>query len=379
MLDNPSNLFVVDLAVLATGQESSPVLYDVYSYSCFFLGTCLQALPDSSGDGVESAKKNDGDGPGVEGFHVSRKMLLGIIDSKIGLTHFTDALKRRVTLESKVLSQSTSTDDHKFHALEHLRSSTFVAFMNLQREAIRKAIYDHYSGCLPTGNDGNAESSALSKIVELQKEEIVRLTSELEATKGFLLFQHCCILVNILFVGGGTAGVSADFQTKNDAPIGDESPTMHGLIESVRLELSESKEKCESLESELVNAAENVISLNSIIDELKNENSQLRESSDRNIEVEQAALSERSQWQEKLIQAGERIEELEREMNSLRQKTLSDAASLLESENLISELKDEVVESRQELSTRDDTISTLKVEVSALEDRIANSTTEKHN
>ena len=138
MLDNPSNLFVVDLAVLAAGEEASPVLYDVYSYSCFFLGTCLQALPDSSGDVTDSAKKDDVDGSGVDGFHVSRKMLLNIIDSKIGLTHFTDALKKRITLDSKLLSHSSSSDEQKLHALEYLRSSTFLAFMNSQREAIRK-------------------------------------------------------------------------------------------------------------------------------------------------------------------------------------------------------------------------------------------------
>lgn len=182
MLENPSNLFVVDLAVLATSEDSSATLHDAHSYACFFLGTCLQALPDVASADVGEA--NGGSSrDGEPAFHVSRKLLLDIIDTKIGLTRFTDVLKRRIALETKLLSHGSQAG-HKQHSLDNLKSVNFLAFMNSQREAIRKAIYDHYSGSLPSGTSNSAESSALTKIIDLQKEEILRLTDEIAGFKG---------------------------------------------------------------------------------------------------------------------------------------------------------------------------------------------------
>ena len=184
MLENPSNLFVVDLAVLATSDDSSAVLYDVYSYACFFLGTCLQSLPDTGASELSA----DCSGEAASSFHVSRKMLLNIIDKKIGLTRFTDVLKRRIALETKLLAPG-ATSEHKLFALEHLKSANFLSFMNSQREAIRKAIYDHYSGSLPeTSSDSRTESTALAKVVELQKDEIARLTEEIENYRSTSMF-----------------------------------------------------------------------------------------------------------------------------------------------------------------------------------------------
>lgn len=359
MLENPSNLFVVDLAVLATGEETSSVLYDMHSYACFFLGTCIQALPDgpskdSSATGKKAAETNDA-------FVVSRKMLLDIIDSKIGLTQFTDVLKRRVSIESRLLIQSTANDEKHRHALEHLKSATFVSFMNSHMEAIRKAIYDHYSGAIPTVSGGNnAESSALSKIIELQKDEINRLVSELAASK----------------VGGDDRSHMS--HRESNAPTVEVVASLEGLIAELKAELNEKRSKCEGFEQDLFNAANEIVTLNSTIEELKLENAQLSNSADLRLQDADAAQIEHSELENKLAAAVEKIAAMEIELNALKQKTFSDAATLMENENVISILQDDLKEAniswKKKYSLSEEEISNLRTELAVLVHRLSKPT-----
>lgn len=348
MLENPSNLFVVDLAVLATGEESSYVLYDVHSYSCFFLGTCLQSLPDTQSVAEGAVRRDEGE----QVFHVSRKMLLDVIDSKIGLTRFTDVLKRRVNMESKLLAQNVNGDNNKHHALELLRSATFLAFMNSQREAIRKAIYDHYSGALPNSGGGNsAESSALAKIVELQKEEIARLAAQIGASND-----------------GNSSTASSRESTEHLA-------SLEGVIVELKAELTEKMASCDRLKSELVDAAESIISLNAANDTLKLQNMELREATSGQEQSSQSLIFERTELLNKLNVAEQQISVLEMEINAVKQKSLSDAASLMEKDDIISNLKDDLTDANKswshKLSIEEAKIRNLQAEIKDLDKRVS--------
>jgi chromosome segregation ATPase len=173
-LENPSNLFISDLAAQCNPDDSK-VVFDVQSYACLFLGSCFQALPDQP-----AATRTD------KAFSISKKALLDIIDSKVGLSRFIDVLKRRLSVDARVISKLPGVlREDPTLVSSYLPTSSFDVFLNAQVDLIKGAIYEFYGATNQldgTGGIGRADGHPhLAEVVRIQKEEIERLNRELSA------------------------------------------------------------------------------------------------------------------------------------------------------------------------------------------------------
>jgi chromosome segregation ATPase len=167
MLEDPSNLFVVELA--SRSSENAGVSQHMQVMCCLFLGCIFESFPKS-------------DSAGSEG--LSRNSVLGMIDSKIGLSRFSDLIKLPTLV--KPARQQNSENGNYFSFSDDPDDIYFVeayeTFYKGQVHAIKKAIYDFYSGC---GDEGveNDNLSAEAKIIKMQTETISELEMELTAIK----------------------------------------------------------------------------------------------------------------------------------------------------------------------------------------------------
>lgn len=157
MLDDPTNLFVLELASPAS--DAAGVTASTQTLCCLFLGSCLLAL--SQDDNSTSSLAPD--------------KFLQAIDSKIGLTRFLDLLKRPMQLGSLAGGRvsATSLRDELFVTV------SFRGFYEDKVEAIRKYIFEHYSG-ISGGNSIGVKASD-NAVVEMQRTRIEELEAQLEA------------------------------------------------------------------------------------------------------------------------------------------------------------------------------------------------------
>lgn len=127
MLEDPSNLFVIDLATSVS--ESKGISKGLQSMACLFMGSAFLSFPllDDSGQKISNNT------------NLSRKSLLTMVDSRIGLTNFTDLLKNPLKI-----SKNDKNIDNLFF------SNGFHKFYSSQVELIRTGIFDYYSS-----NSGN--------------------------------------------------------------------------------------------------------------------------------------------------------------------------------------------------------------------------------
>ena len=92
VLEDPSNLFIVDFATKTSELSGIPIVLQVTS--CLFLGACLQSVSASE------VNVKDDTSNALSTSDISKQSLMAMIDSRIGLTRFTDILRRPLTSDS---------------------------------------------------------------------------------------------------------------------------------------------------------------------------------------------------------------------------------------------------------------------------------------
>ena len=174
MLDDPSNLFVVDLATVTS--ESSGIPSFVQVVSCLYLGTCFEALAASEQESSNNIKNTAGPLSAVKSkstddsiSRLTQKSLLKMIDSRIGLTRFTDILKRPLMPPQK--SGTTSSDSAILFF-----SASFQKFYEERVTAIRHAIFDFYSAGPGGINGGDSQER---QIISIQTQQIANLEKQI--------------------------------------------------------------------------------------------------------------------------------------------------------------------------------------------------------
>lgn len=146
ILDDPANLFVVDLASVAS--ENAGVPLEVQRAACLFLGCCFHTLSSATSANAE---------------HISSDAILRMIDSKIGLTRFNNILRQPVNKQ------------HPIQNSKHFINA-YSDYYEDEVSQIRQTIFDMY-----TGTDGPSNSRE-SQIIQMQKEHIARLEKMLHNT-----------------------------------------------------------------------------------------------------------------------------------------------------------------------------------------------------
>jgi hypothetical protein len=127
MLEDPSNLFVIDLATSVSEAKGIPM--GLQSMACLFLGCAFLSFPL-----LDSTKELELGYGSINNSNLSRKSLLKMVDSRIGLTNFTDLLKNPL----KISKNDKNIDSIFF-------SNGFRNFYSSQVELIRTGIFDYYS------------------------------------------------------------------------------------------------------------------------------------------------------------------------------------------------------------------------------------------
>jgi hypothetical protein len=158
VLEDPSNLFVLDLAT--TASESAGVPPVAQTVSCLFLGCCFLALSDLPDDNGSVA-----DGDGVTDGLIHKRMFIGMIDSRIGLSRFTESLKKAL------LPSQSSTYSQLFV------SEGFKAFYIKQFEAIKNGIISFYAG---SSTSSSLSNSPQQQVIEMQQLRIAELEHALK-------------------------------------------------------------------------------------------------------------------------------------------------------------------------------------------------------
>lgn len=190
LLDDPANLFVVDLATVSS--ESAGISPIVQVASSFFLGCCLQALPEPvEGDSTAAA---DSDGS------ISRRSFLAMIDGKIGLSRFSELLKRPLI----PYRQNFGGINYNTFFI----SKGYRKFYEAQVEIIRGGIYEFYAGSAAAGG----VDSVHQQIIALQNEKITELESKLESLQYNTNDDHNSLVNEPAGVSRASASVTEQLQ-----------------------------------------------------------------------------------------------------------------------------------------------------------------------
>lgn len=150
ILQDPAHFFLLDLCSPTSESYGTPTIVQIIS--CFFLGTCFQALKDPTPGGVN------------EDLNLTQKSFLGMIDNRVGLTRFNEIVRRPL---------SSRTSQGQALASELFVSKGFKSFYINQIELIRSSIFSFYT------NDTTTESP-LAQIINMQKEKILELENNLK-------------------------------------------------------------------------------------------------------------------------------------------------------------------------------------------------------
>lgn len=155
VLENPSNLFVLDLATSASDGAGVPII--VQTVACFFLGIAFLSIKDVTTATTESS--------------LTQRSFLLMIDGRIGLTRFSDILKRPLVLTPASAAVHT----------ELFLSPSFKIFYESKVDLVRRSLFDYYAS---SGNStDNSEKTPEQQIIDLQKNHITELESELKILK----------------------------------------------------------------------------------------------------------------------------------------------------------------------------------------------------
>ena len=161
MLEDPANLFVVDLASLTLVQVAA----------CLFLG-CFGALPVNTNTNTPPFSGSSGSGIiSTEDTILNRTSFLKMIDSRIGINRFTEILNKPIVARTmhKAVAQSYAS---------LFISPDFFQFHQKQVKAIQSGMFEVYMGAggVSTGNMGD---SMQQQLIEMQKEKIAQLEAQL--------------------------------------------------------------------------------------------------------------------------------------------------------------------------------------------------------
>jgi chromosome segregation ATPase len=167
MLEDPSNLFVVELA--SQSSENAGVSQHLQVMCCLFLGCVFESFAESP--------------TSTEPDSLSRNSILAMIDAKIGLSRFSDLIKIPTAVTSLSARQHHSDGANNFSFSDSPEDVYFVEayqkFYKSQVRIIKTAIYSFYSG---SGNASIEDDSTSSetKIIKMQIETIAELELELK-------------------------------------------------------------------------------------------------------------------------------------------------------------------------------------------------------
>lgn len=158
LLDDPANLFILDIA--STASESAGVPKPVQISASLFVGACYHALHDE----LEQEQQSGG---------ISKAALLSMIDSRIGLQRFTELLKLPLAQRG-----SKSSLGSLFF------TPSFRAFYERLVDAIMQSLFQLYTGPVNNGDSSDKQ------IISVQQSRI----AELEAIISDMLNSHTPVM-----------------------------------------------------------------------------------------------------------------------------------------------------------------------------------------
>lgn len=173
MLEDPANLFVVDLASEASESAGVPVAVQVMS--CLFLGCCFLSLPEpppqQSDRGVISPVPQDDT-------VVNKRTFLSMIDSRIGLNRFTEMMKKPL--------RAGGNSGGAVSLATLFVSPGFKTFYESQVDGIRSGIFQFYAGGggrhQISANGEGADPSQQQALIDIQHSRIAELEAILAST-----------------------------------------------------------------------------------------------------------------------------------------------------------------------------------------------------
>lgn len=234
MFEDPSNLFVVDLATSASEVAGVPPAVQVMA--CLFLGCCCLGFPSEQHD--DNKKESTATAQGNESSILQRRPFLSMIDSRIGLNRFTETLKKPLIAMSK-----KSPSANLYEGLFHLPG--FKAFYETQVESIRNIIFELYSG--PTSGVGNGQDSAHSQVIALQQEKIKELEDKVEGLNRQLSSSSPSPTNNTSAKVGLDTQMQQQFQQKQEE--------LEQKVQELQQQVVKSQQRAEDYEDELQEAA----------------------------------------------------------------------------------------------------------------------------
>jgi chromosome segregation ATPase len=165
LFEDPSNLFVVDLATSSSEIAGVPPLVQVLA--CLFLGCCCTGFPvaEKSTEGFTNHASPDNS-------IFSRRAFLSMIDSRIGLNRFNETLKKPLAL----LGSKKIAGPNPYEGLFDLPG--FKEFYEHQMDAIKTVILELYSGG-SMGASSSVNDSIHLEVIATQKAKIQELETKL--------------------------------------------------------------------------------------------------------------------------------------------------------------------------------------------------------
>lgn len=328
-MENPSNLFIADLAS-QSNPDDSRVIFDVQSYACLLLGACFQGLSEQA-----PAVR-----PDKAAFSVSKKALLDIIDSKVGLSRFIDILKKRIAVDARMISKLPGIlrEEPTLVSL-HLPTHSFDAFLNSQVDLIKAAIYEFYGATNQLdgpGGVGKADGQPhFAEVVRIQKEEIERLNRELTAAQAAShSYQHIVVPGHV-----------------NHAPKVHIDPRTEDLEKVLRqLESDMAVANANALESkgELDKANAKISALGEEKQKAQNE----RDDAIREADLYRERAAESEALSKRFRDADDKLAQLDAELSVLRRNELSHAAEKIELQSKLDDYVDRFLGLERDLSTQ---------------------------
>jgi chromosome segregation ATPase len=190
MFEDPSNLFVVDLATASS--ELAGVPSAVQAMACLFLGCCFCGFPDEKPpDSSSSANPPAADG---NGSLFSRRSFISMIENKITINRFLETLKKPIlhyrkggyqhshSIHSLPVVSPTDRNAHMVNYYDHLFILPgFKKFYDKQIEIIRSIIMDLFYGASASHMTGDAFTQQL---IAMQQEKIKELEAKLQGKGG---------------------------------------------------------------------------------------------------------------------------------------------------------------------------------------------------
>jgi hypothetical protein len=217
LFEDPSNLFVVDLA--STASENAGVSPLIQLASSFLIGCCYQSLP-------KDTKESDSG--------LSRRSFMTMIDTRIGLQRFTDILKRPLQP-----ANDTSLASYFF------RSSGFKKFYESQVALIRKDIFEHYAGSGRSSEAaGSTSAASYEQIIEMQREKI----DELER-----LLASASVASNPIKISNSISNANDELSKKDE------------LIASLRQTIAANDAEYENIQKLMLDQANHINQLESLL------------------------------------------------------------------------------------------------------------------